>query len=226
MVVNNINDNQIIDIHNFNIDLKNREVYLHSYLDTSEGETGVDYRSAVVFEKNIRYLNTLSNDPILVHMHLPGGDWQDCLGIYDCIQTSKSKIIILASAKVESSSSVILQAAPLRILMPNVNMLIHYGSFSLDGEHSKAAASSIKWNEAECDKMIDIFTDRCMESQMAKEKNWKKMMARKHITSQLANKCDWILTASEAVEYGFADGVLGSKTFPNIDGLKTHKFKK
>lgn len=226
MVVNNINDNQIIDIHNFNIDIKNREVYLHSYLDTAEGETGVDYRSAVVFEKNIRYLNTISNEPILVHMHLPGGDWQDCLGIYDAMSMSKSKIIIVASAKVESSSSVILQAAPLRILMPNVNMLIHYGSFSLDGEHSKAAASSIKWNEAECDKMIDIFTDRCMESPMAKEKNWKKMMARKHITSQLANKCDWILTAVEAVEYGFADGVLGSKAFPNIDSLKTYKFKK
>jgi ATP-dependent protease ClpP protease subunit len=226
MVVNNISDNQIIDIHNFNIDIKNREVYLHSYLDTSEDETGVDYRSAVVFEKNIRHLNTLSNEPILVHMHLPGGDWQDCLGMFDTIRTSRSKIIILAYAKAESSSSFLFQAADLRILMPNTNMMIHYGSFSLDGEHSKAAAAGIQWNERECDKMIDIFTDRCMESRMAKEKNWKKMMARKHITSQLANKCDWILTAVEAVEYGFADGVLGSKAFPNIDSLKTHKFKK
>jgi ATP-dependent protease ClpP protease subunit len=104
--------------------------------------------------------------------------------------------------------------------MPNTTMLIHYGSFSLDGEHSKAAVSSVKWNEDECDKMIDIFTDRCMESEMAKNKNWKKMMARKHITSQLANKCDWILKATEAVEYGFADGVLGDRKFPNIDILK------
>jgi ATP-dependent protease ClpP protease subunit len=52
------------------------------------------------------------------------------------------------------------------------------------------------------------------------------MMAKKHIVSQLANKCDWILTANEAVEYGFADGVLGSKRFPTIDFLKTYKFKK
>lgn len=221
------NDNDINDIHNFNIDIKNREVYLHSCFDSSDsGEPGVDYRSAVIFEKNIRYLNTLSNEPILAHMHLPGGEWQDCLGIYDTIRFSKSKIILLAYAKVESSSSVVLQAAPLRILTPNVTMLIHYGSFSLNDEHSKAAASSIKWNEEECDKMVDIFTDRCMESEMAKQKNWKKMMAKKHITSQLANKCDWLLKADEAVEYGFADGVLGSKKYPNIEVLKSYKFKK
>jgi ATP-dependent protease ClpP protease subunit len=224
-VTNTSIDNQINDIHNFNIDVKNREMYLHSYID-SEEEGGVDYRSAIIFEKNIRYLNTLSYDPILVHMHLPGGDWQDCLGIYDTIRFSKAKIIILAYAKVESSSSVILQAAPLRILMPNTNVMIHYGSFSMDAEHSKAAAAGIQWNEKECEKMIDIFTDRCMESEMAKQKNWKKMMARKHIISQLANKCDWILTANEAVDYGFADGVLGSKKYPTMELLKTHKFKK
>jgi ATP-dependent protease ClpP protease subunit len=223
MVVNN--DTELNDIHNFNINPKTREVFLHSCLDGDE-EGGVDYRSAVVFEKNIRYLNTLSDESILVHMHLPGGDWQDCLGIYDTIRFSKAKIIILAYAKVESSSSVILQAAPLRILMPNTNVMIHYGSFSVDAEHSKAAAAGIQWNEQECDKMIDIFTDRCMQSEMAKLKNWKRMMAKKHITSQLANKCDWILKAQEAVEYGFADGVLGDKKYSTIDSLKSYKFKK
>ena len=42
-------------------------------------------------------------------------------------------------------------------------------------------------------------------------------MARKHIVSQLATKRDWILTAEEAVRYGFADGILGTKKYPNID---------
>jgi len=161
-------------------------------------------------------------DPIFIHMHLTGVYWQDCLGMYDAIKNSKAKTIILAYARAESSSSVLLQSADLRILMPNTNVLIHYGSFTLDGEHSKAAASSIKWNEQECDKMVDIFTDRCMQSHMAKEKNWKRMMAKKHIVSQLANKCDWILTAEEAVSYGFADGILGSKKYPNIDFIKSH----
>jgi ATP-dependent protease ClpP protease subunit len=219
-------DADLSAIHSHNIDPKNREIFLHSYIGDSEEEGGVDYRSAVVFEKNMRYLNSLSStEPILIHMHLPGGDWEDCLGIYDTIQASRAKTIILAYGKVQSSSSIIFQAPNLRILMPNVTMLIHYGSISLDGEHSKAAASSVKWNERESDKMLDIFTERCMQGDMAKSKNWKKMIAKKHIQSQLASQCDWILTAKEAVEYNFADGILGDKTYPNIDSLKSTKRK-
>jgi ATP-dependent protease ClpP protease subunit len=214
------NDVDLSNIHIHNIDTKNREIFLHSFMSDLEDEPGVDYRMAVTFEKNIRYLNTISIEPILIHMHCPGGSWTDCLGIYDAIKFSKSKVIILAYGSVESASSVILQSADLRILMPNTNLLIHYGSFSITEEHSKAAASSVQWNEKECDKMVDIFTDKCAQSTIAKDKNWKRMMAKKHIISQLANKCDWILTANEAVEYNFADGVLGSKRFPNTDELK------
>lgn len=213
-------NNTLSDIHNYNIDIENRELYLHSYFD-GENESGVEYRSAVIFEKNLRYLNTLSLEPILVHMHLPGGDWQDCLGIYDNIKNSKSPVCIVAYAKVESSSTVLLQAADLRILSPNANFLIHYGSISVDNEH-KAALSMIHWSEKESDKMIDIFTERCMNSKICKEKNWKKMMVKKHIVTQLATKRDWILTSEDAVDYGFADGVLGSKKFPNIEYIKNH----
>lgn len=222
MTTNNINTLQ--DIHNYNIDIENREIYLHSCLDGAE-EGGVDYRSAIVFEKNLRYLNLLSLDPIVVHMHLPGGDWQDCLGIYDNIKNSKSKVCIVAYAKVESSSTVLLQAADLRILSSNTNFLIHYGSLIIDNEH-KAALSTVQWSEKESEKMIDIFTEKCMNSSICKEKNWKRMMARKHIVTQLATKRDWILTSEEAVSYGFADGVLGSKKYPNIDYIKNLLKKK
>ena len=61
-----------------------------------------------------------------------------------------------------------------------------------------------------------------MSSKICKEKNWKKMMVKKHIVTQLATKRDWILTAEEAVDYGFADGILGSKKFPNIDYIKNY----
>jgi ATP-dependent protease ClpP protease subunit len=223
---NKEHDNDIANIHQHNLDIKNREIYLHSYLSDLDEEPGVDYRSAIIFEKNMRYLNTISIEPILIHMHLPGGMWSDCLGIYDAIKFSKSKTILLAYGSVESASSVILQASDLRVLMPNTNVLIHYGSFSINEEHSKAAASSVQWNEKECDKMVDIFTEKCALSEIAKTKNWKKMMAKKHIISQLANKCDWILTAHEAVEYNFADGVLGTKRFNNIDELKNLVKKK
>lgn len=208
----------VSDIHQYNIDIENREIYLHSHIGDDE-EGGVDYRSAIVFEKNLRYLNLLSLDPILVHMHLPGGDWQDCLGIYDTIRASKSKVCIVATAKVESSSTVLLQSADLRILSSNTNFLVHYGSISIDNEH-KAALSMVQWSDKESEKMINIFTEKCIRSRIAKEKNWSKLAARKHIVSQLATKRDWILDAEEAVYYGFADGILGSKKYPNIDYIK------
>lgn len=216
-------NNTLYDIHEYGIDIENREIYLHSYFD-NDSESGVDYRSSITFEKNLRYLNCISLDPILIHMHLPGGDWQDCLGIYDSIKNSKSRICIVAYAKVESSSSVLLQAADLRILSINTNMLIHYGSISLDDEH-KAALSSIQWSEKESEKMIDIFAEKCINSKVYKEKNWKKMMAKKHIVTQLATKRDWILNAQEATDYGFADGILGSKKFPNIEYIKNYMKK-
>jgi ATP-dependent protease ClpP protease subunit len=221
--MNKKNENQRVysdlsDIHYFNIDVQNREIYLHSSLENEE-EAGVNFKSAIIFEKNLRYLNNISLDPILVHMHLPGGDWQDCLGIYDSIKSSKAKVGIIAYAKVESSSSVLLQAADLRVLSYNTNFLIHYGSISVDNEH-KAALSMIQWSEKESEKMIEIFTDKCMNSIIAKEKNWKRMMVKKHIVTQLATKRDWILDAEEAVRYNFADGVLGTKKYPNIEYIK------
>ena len=214
-------DQHLSAIHAYGVDIKNREIYLHSHVMDCDEEAGVDYRCAVMFEKNIRYLNLISSEPILIHMHLPGGDWSDCLGIYDAIKNSRAAVACLAYAKAESASGIILQSADARILMPNSYLLIHYGSLSLDVDH-KAAMSSIKWNEKEADKMIDIFTDRCCESSLMKNKGWKKMMVRKHIISQLASKSDWILDQVEAVEYGFADGVFGLDLFSTIDDIKTY----
>jgi ATP-dependent protease ClpP protease subunit len=215
---NKENETELYNIHSNNISIKNREIYLHSSFEIEE-ESGVDFRSSVTFEKNMRYLNSLSIEPILVHMHIPGGVWGDCMGIYDTIRLSKSKVIIVAYASVESASSVILQAADLRILMPNTNVLIHYGSISMDNEH-KAALSWVQWSDKESQKMIDIFAEKYAQSEIAKSKKFKKMIAKKHIISQLANKCDWILTAQEAVHYNFADGVLGSKKYSCLDSLK------
>ena len=220
MTVNNT-DYDLHNIHSLCVNPKEREVYLHSSFD-SEEESGVEFRSSIIFEKNIRYLNSISNDPILVHMHMPGGVWEDGLAIYDTIKTSSSKIYILAYGKVESASSVIFQAPHYRVLMPNTYMLIHYGSLSIDNEH-KAVMSSMQWSEKESNKMIDIFTERCMKSPLVEEKNWKRFMVRKHIVSQLDNKSDWILNAEEATNYGFADGVLGDRKFPTIDKLKNRK---
>ena len=97
------------------------------------------------------------------------------------------------------------------------------GSLSIDDEH-RAAKSTFEWSEKESLKMIDIFTEKCAQSPLIKEKKkWNKYIIKKHIMSQLANRSDWILDAEEAVHYRFADGVLGDRKFPTIDSLKKNK---
>ncbi len=211
-------------IHDYNVDVENREIFLHSYIDSNEEDAGVDYRSSIGLIKNIRYLNTISDEPIIIHMNIPGGIWEDCLAMYDTIKLSKSKIGIIAYSKVQSASSILLQAPRVRVLMPNVTMLIHYGSLSFENEH-KAAISNMQWSTQESAKMIDIFTEKCLHSPLAQTKNWRKINVKKHILSQLDSKSDWILNAEQAIEYGFADGIFGTQGFMNIDQIK-RKLKK
>lgn len=214
-------NNNIDQIHNYSIDVKSREIFLHSSLESGDEEGGVDYRSATLLHKNIRYLTSISYEPIIIHMHIPGGEWCDCMSMYDAISLCESPIGILVYSRAESSGSIILQAADVRIMMPNSYMLIHYGFTSLDTEH-KAAISSLEWSQKEALKMVDIFTDKFIDSKTCKDKNWKRPMAKKHILSQLDNKADWILYPDECIQYGFADGVLGTSDFTNIDSIKKY----
>ena len=67
-------------------DVERREIYLHGYITNTEEDPGVEYRMATNFYKNIRMLDAISNNPILVHMHSVGGNWHDGMVIYDAIR--------------------------------------------------------------------------------------------------------------------------------------------
>ena len=114
----------IEDLHNFSIDVQAREVYLNSHIADCEEESGVDWRMATKFNKNIRLLTTgpLREQPVLIHMHTVGGNWEDGLAIYDIIKSCTSThITIIAYAHARSMSSIIFQAADTRIFMPNAH---------------------------------------------------------------------------------------------------------
>jgi len=207
-------------LHNHNIDPRSREIYLHSAI-YGDDDNGVDFRSAVSLHKNLRYLNQLSFDPIIIHMHIPGGEWCDCMSMYDAIRLSPSPIAIVVYSRAESSGSIILQAADLRIMMPSSYTLIHYGSSFVDGDH-KVAVSNLEWSQKEAAKMVDIFTDKLMDSPLVKEKKWRRVNAKKHILSQLDNKADWILYPNECVQYGFTDGILGSSEFQYVEDVRKY----
>ena len=195
------------EIHNYGVDIKDREIYLHSVKDGGEDDPGVDYRMAINFVKNVRYLDSLNNNEIRINMQSIGGSWQAGMTIYDAISACKSYITIVAYGQAESMSGVILQAADKRLMSPSTHFMAHFGSTDCSGEY----LSSQNW--AELDKsnlelMLDIFAAKCFKAgKFFKERKYNISKTKSYIKRKMKNG-DWYLSSSEAVYYGFTDGIV------------------
>jgi ATP-dependent Clp protease, protease subunit len=210
----------IESIHNQNIDLKQREIYLHGHHGPFEDDPGVEYRMATTFIKNLRHLDYLKNEPILIHMHSLGGNWGDGMAIYDAIKLSRSYVTILAYGQAESMSSIVLQAADKRIMMPNAYFMCHYGSSGNAGSYLDTQ-NWAKFEEKILETMLDIYTARSQKGKYFKEKF--KSVTPEKIKRFLKRKLkdgDWYLTAHEAVYYGLADNVITHRSFGSVNSLK------
>jgi|TARA_B100002019_G_C21219538_1_gene573917 ATP-dependent protease ClpP protease subunit len=213
--------NDIIEsIHGQSIDLKQREIYLHGYHGPFDDDPGVEYRMATTLIKNIRYLDSLKNEPILIHMHSIGGNWGDGMAIYDAIKLARSHITIVVYGQAESMSSIILQAADNRIMMPNSYFMSHYGSSSSAGNFLDTQ-NWAKFESIILDTMLDIYVESCMKGKFFKEKytDPTESKVRTFIKKKLKDG-DWYLNSNEAVYYGFADGVLSTRKYRGISSLK------
>jgi len=204
------------DIHTVNVNVPSREVYLHGYYQESE-EPGVEYRMATTFIKNLHHLERQSNDPIVIHMHTIGGEWNDGIAIYEAIKVSPCPKASIAYAHAQSMSSVIPQAADKRVIMPTADFMIHYGSISVD-EISTSAKSTIDWNERANKKMLQIYLERCKETDYFSEMSDRQIL--NFLDKKMRYFTDWWITADESVEYGFMDGIMGEKGFETIEKIK------
>ena len=142
------------------------------------------------------------------------------MAIYDAIQMCRSHVTILVYGQAESMSSIILQAADLRVMTPNAHFMSHYGSggFSTDYLSNQNGA---KFDKAITNIMFDIYADSCVRGKFFKEHY--KSPTEDKVKAYLQRKLksgDWYLNAHESVYYGFADGVMGSRKLENIDKLK------
>lgn len=194
---------QLSDVHSNNICIDSREIYIIG--DYHSGDE-INHMTAIDFIKNIHFLDRLSNDAIVVHMIIEGGDWHYGLAMMDAIYAAKSKVIIQAYSQASSMSGVILQAAYKRIMMPHTYFLMHYGVHSHEGV-SQAAHAAAKENEKSCKKMLDIFANRAAKGKFAKEKGYDVKKLAKFFDKKMKDSIDWYLTAEEAVYYGLADSI-------------------
>jgi len=210
----------IESIHGQNIDLKQREIYLHGHYGPFEDDPGVEYRMATTFIKNLRHLDSIKNEPILIHMHSLGGNWGDGMAIYDAIELARSHVTIVVYGQAESMSSIILQAADTRIMMPNSYFMSHYGSSSNYGNYLDTQSWS-KFETTILDSMLDIYVTKCIKGKFFKERYEEPTEAKvKTFIKRKLKDGDWYLSSNEAVYYGFADGVLSTRKYRGLASLK------
>lgn len=212
----------IWDVHTHSINVDTREIFLHGHVFTDEvidGEPGVDYRMATTFIKNLRILDYLEEKPILVHMLTCGGCWNFGMAIYDAIKSSHNHVTVLAYAHSRSMSSIIPQAADIRVIMPNCDFLIHFGTEELSGNYT-SVISSIKWSEYIAERMLDIYVEKCKEGEYWRRHN---MLTEKDIKEWLRHEMhqrqEFYMSARESVNMGFYDGVFGDEKYESVKDL-------
>tara|TARA_R110000824_G_scaffold4241_2_gene20204 strand:- start:19 stop:663 length:645 start_codon:yes stop_codon:yes gene_type:complete len=201
------------EAHLHNLIIDKREIFLHGNYSPDEGDSGgdpgVDWRMANSFMKNLRILETISSEDIIIHQMSIGGDEEAGYMIYDAIKQSKCHITIYTHGVAASMGSIVPQAADHRITMPNCCWLIHRGTTGIGGHLTRKQAKSWSaWEEYGDKRMINLYASRCVHAPKYEDKS--ESHVRSDIKRKLDSRGDWFLTAHDAVEYGFADAVGGA----------------
>lgn len=196
-------------IHDKWIDLESRQMWIHG-IDVSgpeyEGEEpGVEYMMATKVIKNLLALKEASTeDRVIIHMQTIGGEYDHGMAIYDVIKSMPYHVTIIAYAFARSMSSIILQAADRRVMMPNCYFMFHWGDLTLS-DTANAVISQVKFAELNDKTMIRIYTDAAMEGERFKGKVRESVT--RTISDAMNKKGDVFLDAPATVDWGFADEI-------------------
>lgn len=149
------------------------------------------------FIRNITFLARQGKGKIVIHQCTVGGEWEYGMAIYDAIKACPCHVTMICYAHSRSMSSITLQAADKRILMPDCMFMVHHGSIYMSDTY-KGAESAMEYAKRDTKRMMEIYTERCELSE-------------KQILSKLDKKQEWYMDAEEAVGKGFADKVYDGK---------------
>ncbi len=195
-------------IQDYDIDIANREIYLTGENTINPElpgiEPGVEYLMANKLIKNVRYLSSINKKPILIHMKTCGGDFIEGMAIYDAILACPCRITILSYTHARSMSSIILQAANRRVLMPDSYVMIHYGTAGYYGL-SQEVETNFEWNKKNNDVMLDIYINKMRSKGTFKGETTNKI--KNFLKKKIKDKIDVFFTPSEAIDLGLADEI-------------------
>jgi len=198
------NRDSIGEIHAYGVDVKNREIYINEYDDSGES-AGVDYRMVQNFVKNINFLSNQNKEPITINLQTVGGCWYSGMGIYDAIKSCKCKTTIIGYSQICSMGSIIMQAGTKRLLYPNAAFMVHWGSSDISG-HFLSSQNLAHFERQLGAGMVNMYSEKCAKGKFFKEREYNMSKIKAYIKRKL-DRGDWYMTAQEAVDYGFVDGI-------------------
>ncbi len=204
-------DDLIWHTHEYDIDIKSNHIYLmgtEAYINGSgdaKEEPGIDYTIANKFIRNFNLLMRINTGmPILVHMKSCGGDDAEGMAIYDTIRSCPWPVTILNYTHARSMTSIILQAASKRVMMPHSYFMYHEGSIISSGTY-RGVQSNVEFAKQGRETMLNIYVRSMKRSGSFSHK--KESEIRNHLSYQMNKKEDVFLTPQQAIDYGLADEI-------------------
>ena len=195
------------------------EIYLNSD-ESAQADNGIDFKVASGFLKDLHEAEEKNTDKVVVHFQTIGGEWADGMSIYDNILLSPLPVTIIGHGCLCSMGTIILQASENRLLMPHCDLMVHFGDLTLSG-HQVSVESGTKYYTKIKNKMIDIYTDKCVNGNFFIERGYSRNRVKAYIKRKLESNIDWYMSPEEAVDFGFADKVLTKTEYKNARKTKT-----
>ncbi len=216
----------VSQVHEYGLDLECNHLYLMPNPDYTHGmgealdNMGVEYSMANRFIKSMNILMRRDTKclPILIHMSTCGGCFTEGMAIYNMIRACPNQVTILNYGDARSMSSVILQAADKRVMMPHNGFMFHLGYLGSEGPNTLVYTDIEQCKKSDTI-MLDIYVDKMKQS--GKFKKWSKIRIKEMLVDKMKDKLDVWLTSSETVDWGLADEVFGE---PRYDWDKLTEF--
>lgn len=121
--------------------------------------------------KNLKILEAISTDDIIIHQMSIGGDEEAGYMMYDAIKQSRCHVTMYTHGVTASMGSIVPQAADHRITMPSCCWMIHRGTTGMAGHLTRKQAKSwAAWEAYGDNRMLSLFAARCQNSPMYKDK--------------------------------------------------------
>jgi ATP-dependent Clp protease protease subunit len=207
-----ITQNELTDLFEYGIDLKNRRIYFGHM--SADPDTATEFNSISV-EIAIRALHKMvadsSNKSIELHLSSFGGSVYDALRLHDEILACNTQIKFYGGGAIMSSATIIMVACDERYLYPNARIMLH--ELSDSGENLRH--SDIKINAQENENLHKIMCRIYANNSRLPIDFWNDILSK-----------DIYISPDEAISMGLSDFIVESKKRGNLRKKRQVQFKK